>query len=223
MTPIFVTMLYAKDIYKTYGTLEVLKGIDLEVAEKEVISIVGASGAGKSTFLHILASLDQPDHGSVNLKGQALFSLSSNKLANFRNDHIGLIFQFHNLLPEFTALENVCIPGYIGNRDEAAVLKSGMELLDRLGIKERALHKPSELSGGEQHRVAVARALINQPAIIFADEPSGNLDSANARALHKLFFELRDDLGHTFVIVTHNEELADMADRKLVMQDGRMA
>jgi|TARA_B110000046_G_scaffold101527_1_gene109054 lipoprotein-releasing system ATP-binding protein len=223
MTPIFVTMLYAKDIYKTYGTLEVLKGIDLEVAEKEVISIVGASGAGKSTFLHILASLDQPDQGSVNLKGQALFSLSSNKLANFRNDHIGLIFQFHNLLPEFTALENVCIPGYIGNRDEAAVLKSGMELLDRLGIKERALHKPSELSGGEQHRVAVARALINQPAIIFADEPSGNLDSANARALHKLFFELRDDLGHTFVIVTHNEELADMADRKLVMQDGRMA
>ena len=148
---------------------------------------------------------------------------AANKLAKFRNDHIGLIFQFHNLLPEFTALENVCIPGFIGNRNEAAVLKSGMELLDRLGIIERASHKPSELSGGEQHRVAVARALINQPAIIFADEPSGNLDSANARALHKLFFELRDDLGHTFVIVTHNEELADMADRKLVMHDGRMA
>ena len=223
MTPIFVAMLYAKDICKTYGALEVLKGIDLEVAEKEVISIVGASGAGKSTLLHILASLDQPDQGSVSLKEQALFSLSSNKLAKFRNDHIGLIFQFHNLLPEFTALENVCIPGFIGNRNEAAVLKSGMELLDRLGIIERASHKPSELSGGEQHRVAVARALINQPAIIFADEPSGNLDSANARALHKLFFELRDDLGHTFVIVTHNEELADMADRKLVMRDGRMA
>ena len=223
MTPIFATMLYAKDICKTYGALEVLKGIDLEVAEKEVISIVGASGAGKSTLLHILASLDQPDQGSVSLKGQALFSLSSNKLAKFRNDHIGLIFQFHNLLPEFTALEILCIPGFIGNRNEAAVLKSGMELLDRLGIIERASHKPSELSGGEQHRVAVARALINQPAIIFADEPSGNLDSTNARALHKLFFELRDDLGHTFVIVTHNEELADMADRKLVMRDGRMA
>ena len=222
MTPIFATMLYAKDIYKTYGALEVLKGIDLEVAEKEVVSIVGASGAGKSTLLHILASLDQPDQGSVSLKGQAIFSLSSNKLAKFRNHHIGLVFQFHNLLPEFTALENVCIPGYIGKRDEAMVLKSGMELLDRLGIKERASHKPSELSGGEQHRVAVARALINQPDIIFADEPSGNLDSANARALHKLFFELRDDLGHTFVIVTHNEELADMADRKLVMRDGRM-
>ncbi|MAJ50284.1 MAG: lipoprotein-releasing system ATP-binding protein LolD [Flammeovirgaceae bacterium] len=216
-------MLHVKDVYKSYGALEVLKGIDLEVAEKEVISIVGASGAGKSTLLHILASLDHPDQGSVKLRGQALFSLSSNKLAKFRNDHIGLIFQFHNLLPEFTALENVCIPGYIGNHDEAEVLKSGIELLDRLGIKERASHKPSELSGGEQHRVAVARALINQPDIIFADEPSGNLDSTNARALHKLFFELRDDLGHTFVIVTHNEELADMADRKLVMRDGLMA
>ena len=216
-------MLHVKDVYKSYGALEVLKGIDLEVAEKEVISIVGASGAGKSTLLHILASLDHPDQGSVKLRGQSLFSLSSNKLAKFRNDHIGLIFQFHNLLPEFTALENVCIPGYIGNHDEAEVLKSGIELLDRLGIKERASHKPSELSGGEQHRVAVARALINQPDIIFADEPSGNLDSTNARALHKLFFELRDDLGHTFVIVTHNEELADMADRKLVMRDGLMA
>ena len=216
-------MLNAKEVYKSFGTLKVLRGIDLEIVEKEVISIVGASGAGKSTLLHILASLDKPDKGSVKLKGQNLFSLSSKKLAKFRNDNIGLIFQFHNLLPEFTALENVCIPGYIGNRGEAEVLKSGMELLDRLGIKERFSHKPSELSGGEQHRVAVARALINQPEIIFADEPSGNLDSSNARALHKLFFELRDDLGHAFVIITHNEELADMADRKLVMRDGRMA
>ncbi len=216
-------MLNAKEVYKSFGTLKVLKGIDLEIVEKEVISIVGASGAGKSTLLHILASLDKPDKGSVKLKGQNLFSLSSKKLAKFRNDNIGLIFQFHNLLPEFTALENVCIPGYIGNRGEADVLKSGMELLDRLGIKERSSHKPSELSGGEQHRVAVARALINQPEIIFADEPSGNLDSSNAHALHKLFFELRDDLGHAFVIITHNEELADMADRKLVMRDGRMA
>ena len=215
-------MLNAKDVYKSFGTLKVLKGIDLEIVEKEVISIVGASGAGKSTLLHILASLDKPDKGSVKLKGQNLFSLSSKKLAKFRNDNIGLIFQFHNLLPEFTALENVCIPGYIGNRGEADVLKSGMELLDRLGINERSSHKPSELSGGEQHRVAVARALINQPEIIFADEPSGNLDSSNAHALHKLFFELRDDLGHAFVIITHNEELADMADRKLVMRDGRM-
>ena len=215
-------MLNAKEVYKSFGTLKVLKGIDLEIVEKEVISIVGASGAGKSTLLHILASLDKPDKGSVKLKGQNLFSLSSKKLAKFRNDNIGLIFQFHNLLPEFTALENVCIPGYIGNRGEADVLKSGMELLDRLGIKERSSHKPSELSGGEQHRVAVARALINQPEIIFADEPSGNLDSSNAHALHKLFFELRDDLGHAFVIITHNEELADMADRKLVMRDGRM-
>ena len=216
-------MLHARDVYKSYGVLEVLKGIDLDVAEKEVISIVGASGAGKSTLLHILASLDKTDQGSVKLKGQALYSLSSNKLAKFRNDHIGLIFQFHNLLPEFTAIENVCIPGYIGNYEEAKVLKSGMELLDRLGIKERAFHKPSELSGGEQHRVAVARALINNPAIIFADEPSGNLDSSNARSLHKLFFKLRDDLAQTFVIVTHNEELADMADRKLVMRDGLIA
>ena len=215
-------MLNAKEVYKSFGTLKVLRGIDLEIVEKEVISIVGASGAGKSTLLHILASLDKPDKGSVKLKGQNLFSLSSKKLAKFRNDNIGLIFQFHNLLPEFTALENVCIPGYIGKRGEAEVLKSGMELLDRLGIKERSSHKPSELSGGEQHRVAVARALINQPEIIFADEPSGNLDSSNAHALHKLFFELRDDLGHAFVIITHNEELADMADRKLVMRDGRM-
>jgi lipoprotein-releasing system ATP-binding protein len=216
-------MLNAKDVYKSFGKLKVLKGIDLEIVEKEVISIVGASGAGKSTLLHILASLDKPDKGSVRLKGQNLFSLSSKKLAKFRNDNIGLIFQFHNLLPEFTALENVCIPGFIGKRGESEVLKSGMELLERLGIKERSSHKPSELSGGEQHRVAVARALINQPEIIFADEPSGNLDSSNARALHKLFFELRDDLGHAFVIITHNEELADMADRKLTMRDGRMA
>ena len=216
-------MLKAKDVYKSFGKLKVLKGIDLEIVEKEVISIVGASGAGKSTLLHILASLAKPDKGSVRLKGQNLFSLSSKKLAKFRNDNIGLIFQFHNLLPEFTALENVCIPGFIGKRSKSEVLKSGMELLERLGIKERFSHKPSELSGGEQHRVAVARSLINRPKIIFADEPSGNLDSSNARALHKLFFELRDDLGHAFVIITHNEELADMADRKLIMRDGRMA
>ena len=215
-------MLDASGILKTYRSLEVLKGIDLSIADREIVSIVGASGAGKSTLLHILATLDSPDQGEIKLKGVPISSLSSNRLAKFRNDHIGLVFQFHNLLPEFTALENVCIPGFIGNRDAANVKRLGIELLDRMGLKDRALHKPSELSGGEQHRVAVARALINKPDIIFADEPSGNLDSENAQQLHELFFELRDDLGHTFVIVTHNEVLANMADRKLLIRDGKI-
>ena len=213
-------ILSARQLKRAYGSLPILKGIDLEINEKEVISIVGSSGAGKTTLLQILGTLDKPDSGELLISGINPFLLSSNDLSRFRNTSIGFIFQFHQLLPEFTALENVCLPALIGGKNMESTKKKGIELLDRLGLKDRAEHKPSELSGGEQQRVAVCRALINDPKIIFADEPSGNLDSVNSEALHKQFFDLRDELGHTFVIVTHNEKLAEMADRKLVMRDG---
>ncbi|MEQ9304719.1 MAG: ABC transporter ATP-binding protein, partial [Marinoscillum sp.] len=208
-------MLKAKGIFKAYGHLPVLKGIDLHIKGGEVVSIVGASGAGKSTLLHVLGTLDNPDRGEILLSDTSVFKLSQQKLATFRNEHIGFIFQFHNLLPEFTALENVMIPGLIGKRSQGEVKAKAMELLGLLGLLRRKDHKPSELSGGEQQRVSVARALINDPSIVFADEPSGNLDSKNADELHQLFFDLRDKLNQTFVIVTHNKELAEMADRKL--------
>ncbi len=215
-------LLRATGITKSYGGLKVLKGIDLTIAEKEVISIVGASGAGKSTLLHILGLLDTPDSGEVKLKSYDTRSLSANQKAKLRNKEIGFVFQFHNLLPEFTALENICIPGYIAGDDINIVQRRGQELLDQLGLVDRSDHKPSELSGGEQQRVAVARALLNNPAIVFADEPSGNLDSKNAKELHEIFFSLRDSSNQTFVIVTHNEELANMADRKMEIVDGQI-
>lgn len=207
-------------ITKSYGALGVLKGIDIDIEQGEVVSIVGASGAGKSTLLHILGALDKPDLGNVSLNGFDLSAMNASRLAKFRNKHIGFIFQFHNLLPEFTAFENVCIPGYLGKNPQDHVEASARELLEMLGLSDRLHHKPSELSGGEQQRAAVARALINKPDIVMADEPSGNLDSKNAGELHNLFFRLRRDLGQTFVIVTHNESLARMADRTLEMKDG---
>jgi lipoprotein-releasing system ATP-binding protein len=215
-------MLKASNVEKSYGDLPVLKGIDLQVEKGEVVAIVGASGAGKSTLLHILGTLDAPDKGQVFIDGVAVFAQRSKNLAAFRNQSIGFVFQFHNLLPEFTALENVMIPGLIGLRAEKVVRTEAMRLLDMLGIKDRIDHKPSELSGGEQQRVAVARAMINSPKLILADEPSGNLDSQNAIDLHHLFFELRKDLGQTFIIVTHNVELAGMADRRIELKDGRI-
>lgn len=215
-------MIEIKNIEKSYGTLNVLKGIDLTIAEGEIISIVGASGAGKSTLLHILGTLDNADKGEYSFKGEKINGYSEKKLSQFRNQHIGFVFQFHQLLPEFTALENVCMPALIGGKKLSDVKDRALELLRFLNVESRANHKPSELSGGEQQRVAVARALINNPEIIFADEPSGNLDSANAKELHQLFFRLRDEFKQSFVIVTHNEELANMADRKLVMQDGKI-
>jgi lipoprotein-releasing system ATP-binding protein len=210
----------ATGIFKSYNSLQVLKGIDITVAPGEIVSIVGASGAGKSTLLHILGTLDTPDRGKVELNSQSLFDKSPRQLATFRNQQIGFVFQFHNLLPEFTAHENVCLPGFIGNRNESEVTDRAEELLSYLGIKNRMNHKPAELSGGEQQRTAVARALINNPAIVLADEPSGNLDSRNARELHQLFFELRSKFNQTFVVVTHNEELARMTDRMLEIKDG---
>lgn len=213
-------MLKATGIKKGYRSIEVLKGVDLEINRGELIAIVGASGAGKSTLLHILGSLDIPDSGSVFINGQEMLSQSSDSLAEFRNKHLGFVFQFHNLLPEFTALENVMIPGLIARRKEAEVKSEALKLLNLLGIAAREGHKPSELSGGEQQRVAVARALINSPLVIFADEPSGNLDSKNAADLHQLFFKLRDELNQTFVIVTHNPEFAEMANRRLEIKDG---
>lgn len=213
-------MLKATGIKKAYRSIEVLKGVDLEINRGELIAIVGASGAGKSTLLHILGSLDIPDSGSVFINGQEMLSQSSDSLAEFRNKHLGFVFQFHNLLPEFTALENVMIPGLIARRKEAEVKSEALKLLNLLGIAAREGHKPSELSGGEQQRVAVARALINSPLVIFADEPSGNLDSKNAADLHQLFFKLRDELNQTFVIVTHNPEFAEMANRRLEIKDG---
>ena len=215
-------MLIAKGIHKSYGSLEVLKGVDLEISKGEIVSIVGASGAGKSTLLHILGTLDRPDQGELSLNGQNLRELKGDALAEFRNAQIGFVFQFHNLLPEFTALENICIPGFIQGREEKELKKRAEELAEILGVRHRLDHKPSELSGGEQQRVAVARALINNPSLVFADEPSGNLDTSNARALHDLFFKLRDTYNLSFVLVTHNEELAAMADRKVVMKDGRI-
>ncbi|MDH5399070.1 MAG: ABC transporter ATP-binding protein [Cyclobacteriaceae bacterium] len=213
-------MLEGKDIHKSYGNLPVLKGVDIKVEKGEIVSIVGASGAGKSTLLHILGTLDRPESGAITLNGQHINTMDRKQMAAFRNRSIGFIFQFHNLLPEFTALENICIPGHLGKRNEKEVLKRGEELLNMLGLSQRSNHKPAELSGGEQQRVAVARALVNSPAIVFADEPSGNLDSTNAKELHQLFFDLRKNLQQTFVIVTHNEELALMADRKLEIVDG---
>ncbi|WP_082215770.1 ABC transporter ATP-binding protein [Dyadobacter psychrophilus] len=218
-----MNLLRASGIRRTYGSLQVLKGIDLEVERGEVVAIVGPSGAGKSTFLHILGTLDRPEQGQVFIEDINVFTQKDKDLARFRNEKIGFIFQFHNLLAEFTALENACMPGYInGMMSEKEILTRGRELLDMLGLKDRADHLPSQLSGGEQQRVAVARALLNKPSIVLADEPSGNLDSHNALELHQLFFKLRDEFGQTFVIVTHNEDLAAMADRRLVMQDGFM-
>lgn len=214
-------MLRAIQVEKSYGQLKVLKGVDLEVHQGEVVAIVGASGAGKSTLLHILGTLDIPDKGQVFIHDKNVFSQSSRNLAAFRNKSIGFVFQFHNLLPEFSALENVLIPGLIaGTSDERALRKRAEDLLVMLGLGSRVNHKPSELSGGEQQRTAVARALINSPAIILADEPSGNLDSKNALELHSLFFQLRKDLKQTFIIVTHNEELSKMADRRIEIKDG---
>jgi lipoprotein-releasing system ATP-binding protein len=213
-------MITARGIYKSYGSLHVLKGIDLEIKDAEVVSIVGASGAGKTTLLHILGTLDRAERGTIEIHQTEVHSLKDRQLSRFRNKEIGFVFQFHYLLPEFTALENVCIPGYIAKTNTSQVKDRAKELLSMLGLENRFEHKPSELSGGEQQRVAVARALINNPAVIFADEPSGNLDSVNARDLHNLFFTLREKFKQTFVIVTHNEELAAMADRKLTMKDG---
>jgi lipoprotein-releasing system ATP-binding protein len=215
-------ILQATDIHKAYGDIEVLKGIDIHVDKGEIISVVGASGAGKSTLLHILGSLDRPDKGALRINDKDIGYLTRNELASFRNNEVGFVFQFHNLLPEFTALENVCIPGYIGHRKQSAVEAKARELLSLLSLEDRMTHKPSQLSGGEQQRAAVARALVNSPQIVFADEPSGNLDSQNAEELHRLFFDLRARLNLSFVIVTHNPSLADMADRKLTIEDGRI-
>jgi lipoprotein-releasing system ATP-binding protein len=213
-------MIIVNGIHKSYGTLEVLKGISLEVDKGEIISIVGASGAGKSTLLHIMGTLDKADAGTIEMNGINLRKLSDKKLAAFRNKHIGFVFQFHHLLPEFTAIENVCIPGFLGRRNKHEVERKAMDLLNFMGLKERSHHKPNEMSGGEQQRVAVARALINNPDVILADEPSGNLDSASAVELHNLFFSLRNSFSQTYIIVTHNTDLANMADRKLTMRDG---
>ncbi len=213
-------MLRAENIHKKYGQLQVLKGVDITIEKKEIVSIVGSSGAGKSTLLHILGTLDKPDEGKIFLNDEALHLLKGKKLANFRNKHIGFVFQFHHLLPEFTAVENVSIPGWIAGRKKKEVNTEATRLLELLGLKEKINNKPQELSGGEQQRVAVARALINQPSIVFADEPTGNLDSQNAKELHELFVRLRNEFDQTFLIVTHNEELAAMSDRTLHMKDG---
>lgn len=215
-------MITGKDIYKRYGTVEVLKGVDISIGRAEVVSIVGPSGSGKSTLLHILGTLDQADKGTVTMNGEMVSAMSGNKLAAFRNRHIGFVFQFHHLLPEFTALENVCIPGWLAGRRKGEVKTAAAELLAMLGLQHRIDNKPNQLSGGEQQRVAVARALINKPSIVFADEPTGNLDSANARELHQLFFDLRSKFQQTFLIVTHNEELAQLSDRILHMRDGKI-
>ncbi|MBE8713312.1 lipoprotein-releasing system ATP-binding protein LolD [Sphingobacterium sp. KB22] len=210
----------ANNIYKSYGDLPILKGVNLEVNKGEIVSIVGASGAGKSTLLHIIGTLDKADNGEVWINNTAVNSLNQKKLSAFRNEHIGFVFQFHHLLPEFTALENVCIPAFIKGESKEVAEKRGMELLDILGVSARANHKPSAMSGGEQQRVSVARALINNPSVLLADEPSGNLDSENAASLHQLFFDLRDSMQQTFIIVTHNEELARISDRTIHMRDG---
>ena len=216
-------MIIAKQLHKYYSQLHVLKGVDLNIKPAEIVSIVGASGAGKTTLLQLLGTLDQPskhEHSLLEINGVDISSLSNASLAKFRNEHLGFIFQFHQLLPEFTALENICIPAYIKGTSQADAEQKALELLGFLGLQERINHMPNELSGGEQQRVAVARALINNPSVVFADEPSGNLDSESAEQLHQLFFKLRDRFGQTFVIVTHNHELADMADRKITMSDG---
>lgn len=220
-----MSMIKATNIHKFYNDLHVLKGVDLDISKGEIVSIVGASGAGKTTLLQILGTLDRAtskEKNSLIINNIDINLLNDKQLAKFRNEHIGFIFQFHQLLPEFTALENVCIPAFIKNTSKPEAEKRAKELLDFLGLKDRYGHKPNELSGGEQQRVAVARALVNNPELIFADEPSGNLDSESAENLHNLFFKLREEFGQTFIIVTHNEELADMADRKLVMVDGKI-
>ena len=215
-------MIRTTEIRKSFGTLEVLKGIDLLVERGEVVSIVGPSGAGKTTLLQILGTLSRPSSGEIEIDGEAVHALSDRQLSRFRNTKIGFVFQFHHLLPEFTALENVCIPGYIGGRDRREVEKRAAELLEMLGMEHRSSHKPAELSGGEQQRVAIARALINSPAVLLADEPSGNLDTKNREEIHRLFFTLRDTLGQTVVIVTHDGQLAAMSDRKIEMVDGQI-
>lgn len=213
-------MIKTVNIHKSFGKLEVLKGIDLVIEKGEIVSIVGSSGAGKSTLLHIIGTLDQADKGNIYFDDIDINKFNQKKLSDFRNQRIGFVFQFHHLLPEFTALENVCIPAFINNKSKKAAITKATELLGFLNLSDRLDHKPSELSGGEQQRVAVARALINDPSVILADEPSGNLDSASSVELHNLFFELREKFNQTFIIVTHNQELADMADRKLVIKDG---
>jgi len=213
-------MIKAENITKTYGNLQVLKGVNLEVEKGEIVSITGSSGAGKSTLLHILGTLDQADGGNIQIDGQSVMELNDKALAAFRNKHIGFVFQFHHLLPEFTALENVCIPAFIAGTSKTEAEKKAKELLEYLGLSDRIQHKPAEMSGGEQQRVAIARALINQPSIVFADEPSGNLDAKNSAELHDLFFDLRKHFNQTFVIVTHDPILADKADRKIVIKDG---
>jgi lipoprotein-releasing system ATP-binding protein len=219
-------MIHAKNIIKSYDQLQVLKGVNLDIAQGEIVSIVGASGAGKTTLLQILGTLDRPTPSTemvLQINGEDVLKMNDKALSQFRNLHLGFIFQFHQLLPEFTALENVCIPAFIANKSKKETEAEAKKLLEYLGLSERIHHKPNALSGGEQQRVAVARALINKPAIIFADEPSGNLDTTSAENLHQLFFDLRDNFGQTFVIVTHNEELANMADRKLTMVDGKIS
>lgn len=213
-------MLTAKEIQKSYGALKVLKGVNMEVAAGEVVSVVGASGAGKSTLLHILGILDRPDSGHLFIENKDVFSMNDKQLSSFRNKNIGFVFQFHHLLPEFTALENIAMPGYIAGKSRKEAEIEAKKLLEIMNLSARASHKPAELSGGEQQRVAIARALINNPQVVLADEPSGNLDSENANELHNLFFNLREQLNQTFIIVTHNMELASMADRKLTIQDG---
>ncbi|MEO3407938.1 ABC transporter ATP-binding protein [Mucilaginibacter sp. CAU 1740] len=213
-------MLIAKSIHKSYGQLQILKGVDLEVQKAEIVTIVGASGAGKSSLLNILGTLDRPDSGTLTINGLELSKLNNKQISDFRNRQIGFIFQFHHLLAEFSAIENVCIPAFIAGKSKSEAEKRAGELLDMLGLKDRLNHKPNQLSGGEQQRVAVARALINNPALIFADEPSGNLDSVNALELHELFIRLKNEFKQTFVIVTHNEDLANLADRTVTMKDG---
>lgn len=215
-------MIQINGLEKNYGALQVLKGINLEIADRSVISIVGASGAGKSTLLHLIGTLDKPDKGKVLIDGTDLYTLSDKELAAYRNQNIGFVFQFHHLLPEFTAVENVALPAMIAGKSKAEAMKRAEELLDFLKLKERLTHKPSQLSGGEQQRVAVARALVNNPKLILADEPSGNLDSENASKLHQLFFDLRDQFHQTFIVVTHNNELAEMSDRKITIKDGQI-
>ena len=215
-------MIEAKGIYKSFGNVEVIKGIDIHINKGEIVTIVGASGAGKTTLLQIIGTLEKADKGDVIINGQNVNKMNQKALASFRNKNIGFVFQFHHLLPEFTALENICIPSYIAGVSKSKALEKAMHLIDYLNLKDRANHKPSMLSGGEQQRVAVARALINDPAVILADEPSGNLDSQNAKELHELFFKLREQTGQTFVIVTHNLELATMADRTLTIKDGKI-
>ncbi|TMI68194.1 MAG: ABC transporter ATP-binding protein [Bacteroidetes bacterium] len=215
-------MLSGRNIHKRFGPVQVLKGVDIDVQKAEVVSIAGPSGSGKSTLLHILGTLDQADTGTINMNNTEISLLSPKKMAAFRNKHIGFVFQFHHLLPEFTALENVCIPGWLAGRKKNEVKEEAEKLLKLLGLSQRLENKPNQLSGGEQQRVAVARALINRPGIIMADEPTGNLDSANARELHQLFFDLRKQFNQTFLIVTHNEELAQLSDRVLHMKDGKI-